>query len=323
MASSKSLQQAIANIKIWHKGEQRAPHKPLLLLYVLAGYLNGHPRLFDYGSEIYEPLHSLLERFGPQRSQYRPDMPFWRLQGDGFWQLHNAELCSTAGSSRQPPVKELNEYHVAGGFDEQHYALVTGNKKLINTLAQQILEAHFTESIQEEIADELGFDLQQIRKQRDPLFRKNVLRAYNYQCAICGFNMRHDDTTVALEAAHIKWKQQGGPCEIPNAWRFAQFTIKPLIKDRLAWMKICGYWSRMRLTAEGSLRDYSGILTGKLLRCRRCVEITLMRGLWSGIGKRFLGGEVAIIYLSPRILNVIDKVFSDTESIIYKYIATN
>lgn len=61
MASSKSLQQAIANIKIWHKGEQRAPHKPLLLLYVLAGYLNGHPRLFDYGTEIYEPLHSLLE----------------------------------------------------------------------------------------------------------------------------------------------------------------------------------------------------------------------------------------------------------------------
>ncbi len=56
MASSKSLQQAIANIKIWHKGEQRAPHKPLLLLYVLAGYLHGHPRLFDYGSEIYEPL---------------------------------------------------------------------------------------------------------------------------------------------------------------------------------------------------------------------------------------------------------------------------
>ncbi len=121
-------------------------------------------------------------------------MPFWRLQGDGFWQLHNAELGSTAGSSRQPPGKELTEYHVAGGFDEQHYA----------TLAQQILEAHFTESIQEEIADELGFDLQQIRKQRDPLFRKNVLRAYNYQCAICGFNMRHDDTTVALEAAHIK-----------------------------------------------------------------------------------------------------------------------
>jgi hypothetical protein len=28
--------------------------------------------------------------------------------------------------------------------------------------------------------------------------------------------MRHDSTSVALEAAHIKWKQHGGPCEISN-----------------------------------------------------------------------------------------------------------
>ncbi|MFA9347898.1 HNH endonuclease, partial [Escherichia coli] len=89
-------------------------------------------------------------------------------------------------------------------FDEQHFALLKKSKSLINTLAQQILEAHFTESIQEEIADELGFDILQIRKQRDPLFRQQVLRAYNYECAICGFNMRHDSTSVALEAAHIK-----------------------------------------------------------------------------------------------------------------------
>ncbi|MFW8412603.1 HNH endonuclease, partial [Klebsiella pneumoniae] len=61
-----------------------------------------------------------------------------------------------------------------------------------------------------------GFDLLQIRKERDPHFRQQVLRAYNYECAICGFNMRHDNTSVALEAAHIKWKHHGGPCEIPN-----------------------------------------------------------------------------------------------------------
>ena len=103
MASSKSLQQAIANIKIWHKGEQRAPHKPLLLLYILAEYLNGHPRLFDYGSEIYEPLHSLLERFGPQRSQYRPDMPFWRLQAtdSGNYTMPSVAQQQGAADNRQ------------------------------------------------------------------------------------------------------------------------------------------------------------------------------------------------------------------------------
>jgi len=108
------------------------------------------------------------------------------------------------------------KYNVAGGFDEEHYLRLTKNKNLIGSLAQQILEAHFPESIQEEIADEMGFDIQQIRKVRDPLFRQQVLRAYNYECAICGFNMRHDNASVGLEAAHIKWKQHGGPCEIPN-----------------------------------------------------------------------------------------------------------
>ncbi len=66
------------------------------------------------------------------------------------------------------------EHNVAGGFDEEHFALLSKNKNLIGSLAQQILEAHFPESIQEEIADEI----QQIRKVRDPLFRQQVLRAY-------------------------------------------------------------------------------------------------------------------------------------------------
>ncbi|EHJ1672205.1 HNH endonuclease [Salmonella enterica] len=215
MASDKTLKQAISNITIWRKGEQRAPHKPLLLLHVLSHYRQGHDRLFNYGSEIYEPLLDLLERYGPQRRDQRPDMPFWRLKGDGFWELQNAELCSTKGS-RQPPRRELIEYSVAGGFDADNFALVAKNHRLIDTLAQQLLEAHFPVSIQEDIADEMGFDIRTSLRQRDPKFRQMVLRAYNYQCAICGFNMRHDNAPIALEAAHIRWKQNHGPCEVSN-----------------------------------------------------------------------------------------------------------
>ncbi|NBA69773.1 HNH endonuclease, partial [Salmonella enterica subsp. arizonae serovar 41:z4,z23:-] len=54
MTPDKALKQAIANITIWRKGEQRAPHKPLLLLYDLSHYRQGHDRLFDYGSEIHD-----------------------------------------------------------------------------------------------------------------------------------------------------------------------------------------------------------------------------------------------------------------------------
>ncbi|ENQ6443424.1 HNH endonuclease [Citrobacter freundii] len=215
MTSDKTLKQAISNITIWRKGEQRAPHKPLLLLHVLSRYRQGHERLFNYSSEIYEPLLDLLERYGPQRRDQRPDMPFWRLKGDGFWELQNAELCSTNGSC-QPPRRELIEYNVAGGFDADNFALVAKNHRLIDTLAQQLLEAHFPASIQEDIADEMGFDIRTSLRQRDPKFRQMVLRAYNYQCAICGFNMRHDNAPIALEAAHIRWKQNHGPCEVPN-----------------------------------------------------------------------------------------------------------
>lgn len=94
MPSSTTLQHAIENITIWRKGEQRAPHKPLLLLYVLSQYQRGHARMFDYASEIRDELHSLLERFGPQRRQYRPDMPFWRLKGDA------SGSCTTANSAQ-------------------------------------------------------------------------------------------------------------------------------------------------------------------------------------------------------------------------------
>lgn len=215
MTSDKTLKQAISNITIWRKGEQRAPHKPLLLLHVLSHYRQGHDRLFNYGYEIYEPLLGLLERYGPQRRDPRPDMPFWRLKGDGFWELQNAELCSTKGS-RQPPRRELIAYNVAGGFDADNFALVAKNHRLIDVLAQQLLAAHFPVSIQEEIADEMGFDIRTSLRQRDQKFRQMVLRAYNYQCSICGFNMRHDNAPIALEAAHIRWKQHHGPCEVPN-----------------------------------------------------------------------------------------------------------
>ena len=232
MPSSTTLQHAIENITIWRKGEQRAPHKPLLLLYVLSQYQRGHARMFDYASEIRDELHSLLERFGPQRRQYRPDMPFWRLKGDGFWELHNSEQCSTGAPTAARQRAEL--CHVAGGFDEPHFALLNRNKKLINTLAHQILEAHFRRVFRK-TAEEMGFDL--LRSQeRDPHFRQQVLRAY--ECAICGFNMRHDNTSVARSGSY-QMEAARRPLRNLTARRSARFTIRPLIKAPLVWMRIC------------------------------------------------------------------------------------
>ncbi|ETC77113.1 hypothetical protein SEEC5569_04250 [Salmonella enterica subsp. enterica serovar Cerro str. 5569] len=56
-------------------------------------------------------------------------------------------------------------------------------------LAQQILEAHFPTSIQEDIADEMGFDIRTSFRQRDPKFRQAVLRAYTL--SMCGLRLQY------------------------------------------------------------------------------------------------------------------------------------
>jgi putative restriction endonuclease len=38
-----------------------------------------------------------------------------------------------------------------------------------------------------------------------------VCVAYEYRCAVCGFDVRMGAVSVALDAAHVRWHQAGGP----------------------------------------------------------------------------------------------------------------
>jgi len=71
--------------------------------------------------------------------------------------------------------------------------------------------------LHEDILAQVGLDLKPAGlKVRSPDFRSRVLSAYEYRCAVCNFNVRLGDTLVAVEAAHIKWHQAGGPDNIVN-----------------------------------------------------------------------------------------------------------
>lgn len=49
------------------------------------------------------------------------------------------------------------------------------------------------------------------QRKRAPDFRQRVLRAYEYRCVVCGFDVRLRSVSIALDAAHIRWHQAGGP----------------------------------------------------------------------------------------------------------------
>ena len=199
-------------LKVWQRGDERAPHKPLLVLYAIGKLLRGEGRLLPF-SEVDEKLGSLLKEFGPKRKRYEPKFPFWRLQNDGVWEIPGADRIEVSpnGDVRRG---DLFRFEVAGGFTEDIARQLQDDSSMVRGIVQNMLEAHFPDTVHEDILQATGIDLT-LRStgqlKRDPNFRVNILKAYEYRCAVCGFDVRLGLQPVALEAAHIKWRQAGGP----------------------------------------------------------------------------------------------------------------
>jgi putative restriction endonuclease len=109
---------------------------------------------------------------------------------------------------------ELLAKDAAGGFAPEVQAALASSPNLASEIAARLLESHFPESIHPDILNAVGLTLgvdQAAAKKRDPQFRQRVLTAYEYRCAVCGFDVRLGSVSIALDAAHIRWFQAGGP----------------------------------------------------------------------------------------------------------------
>ncbi|KAB8125586.1 restriction endonuclease [Gracilibacillus oryzae] len=199
------LLKRISNLSVWKKGDQRAPHKPLLILFALGQWQLTGQRHFLYVN-VKPKLVELLTEFGPKRKSYHPEQPFVRLERDGIWELDKSILMSDSFN------KSLIDYHVSGGFTEEVYQLLESDGALLDQIANSLLEQHFPETLHNEILQSVGLQLIYYRRRkRNPEFREKVLSAYQYQCAICGFQVKLNQQLIGLEAAHIKWHNIGGP----------------------------------------------------------------------------------------------------------------
>jgi len=164
--------------------------------------------------DVDRELKKLLLEFGPPRKSFHPEYPFWRLQSDGIWEVPGAESLEKRKSSTDIPKSILLKNKVQGGFREDVHQLFTRDRKFLAETAGQILNANFPASIHEDILQAVCIDLEDTARRstaRDPSVRYRILQAYEFQCAVCGFNVRIGDSLVALEDAHIKWYQAGGP----------------------------------------------------------------------------------------------------------------
>jgi putative restriction endonuclease len=212
------LQAAVDAVRTWVRGDQRAPHKPLLLLWALARVQRGEPRLVGF-REAETPLRRLLAEFGPSRASQHPEYPFWRLQADGLWEVPGGDALAKRQSNNDPPITELRK--ASGGFPPDVDAALRAHPDLACTLAHAVLDAHFPASLHASLIAEIGLDLEPpvmstTRRARARDFRELVLRAYGWQCAVCGLDARLDGAAIGLEAAHVHWHAHLGPDTLEN-----------------------------------------------------------------------------------------------------------
>ena len=227
-------------------GDIRAPHKPLLLLLALGRVARGKPRLVSY-REAERHMKSLLGSFG-QPKKPRPEFPFGRLRNDGLWEIPGDSRLSVT-SSGDLSAKEMRERSIEGGFPEPAFELLASDPDLVAGATRGLLIEHFPRSLHEDIRNAVGvrrewssWDAppvpwprrpQAVRERRDSTFRDEVLREYERRCAICGFDVRLNDQTFGLEAAHIQWHSHAGPDDISNGLALCVLHHKALDRGAL------------------------------------------------------------------------------------------
>jgi putative restriction endonuclease len=132
--NAQDIKKQFEKITLWKRGGERAPHKPLLILFALSQCLRSNERLISF-PEIDKKLKELLIDFGPTRKSYHPEYPFWRLQNDGIWELSNIENVTARKGNTDAKKSELIKYNVHGGFIKEIYDFFKSNKKFIPVLA--------------------------------------------------------------------------------------------------------------------------------------------------------------------------------------------
>lgn len=235
MKTAAEILEAFDNVRRAQRAGVYAPHKPLLILLALARVQRDEPRLVAFAT-IDSLLQSLLAEFGPSGAAKSRHYPFWHLATDGqgaLWDLNGPRDMLSRPPGATPNLGELRTHHVQGGFPLQVDEALRKVPGLLEAVAARVLETYFPTTLHADIAAAVGLDLDRPlahmasesdvpsygsaqRRRRDPGFRERVLRAYEYRCCVCGFDLRIGQMSAGLEAAHIQWHHAGGPDTEPN-----------------------------------------------------------------------------------------------------------
>jgi putative restriction endonuclease len=207
---------------------KRAPHKPLLLLWLFGQFANTGSAEASY-AEAAGPVSALINDFGPPVSNpavanHRAAMPFVHLERN-LWDLRDRNGLEI-GPAAPERGRWLLDQGAVGQLRPEVSQLLSDGATLAQA-ARLLLDQHFTPLLSDMILSAVDLELgpleaplitpPTLRRRRLSGFAEVVLSAYGYQCAMCGFDGRLGRNPVAIEAAHVRWHSWDGPDELANA----------------------------------------------------------------------------------------------------------
>jgi putative restriction endonuclease len=229
------LPERFAKVGVWSRGDERAPHKPLLILYALGRWARGDKGPVAY-ADVDRDVRELLREFGPPRQSLHPEYPFWRLQTDGLWTVAADGALEARRGHSDAKKSELLAKNARGSFTTEVQAALAKDPPLAYRIAQAVLDAHFPETYHQELLEAVGLDLREVTRTlrpRDPRFRQLVLNACRHGCAVCGYGVMLGHAAVGVDAAHIRWHTHGGPAAEDNG--IALCSLHHVLLDRGAF----------------------------------------------------------------------------------------
>ncbi|CCH85802.1 conserved protein of unknown function [Modestobacter italicus] len=211
----------VQKLRRWSRDGQRAPHKPLLLLWMLAGFRPVAPGR-SHSPSWRSPSASCSATSARAVASHHPEFPFPHLTNDGLWAMTDA-----TGADARPlgtAVGRLRSAGAVGQLEPAFEAALPADPTLLAAAVRALLDANFPASLHEDLLARCGLALEPVEaavaeagRRRDTAFCAAVLVAYEGRCATCGFDDWLGGEVIGLDAAHVHWRAIGGPDSIDNA----------------------------------------------------------------------------------------------------------
>lgn len=229
--SRHEIREKMKKLATWKRGDEIAPHKPLLLLLAIARLIQGEDRILTFES-VETTLREMLEKYGPARKSYHPELPFWHLQSDKIWQVSSAQPLAARKGSASPTRATLLKGHAEGGLKPEVFIELKSDPSFRDEIVRDVLETYFPESMHQDILNDLGLSLGAAAPRRDRAIRISPRKCLEATST----GVPSVTMTAVSEIPRSAWRpltsngtKRAGRTRFEMDWRCAAYTTRRLI----------------------------------------------------------------------------------------------